>query len=139
MPIVAEQYPFVAGVDTHARTHTLAVIETGSGREIGAATFPATAAGNARAAAWLSRRGGDPNGVLVLMEGTGSFGAKLREHLVSHQFRVVEATTPNRAQRRSKGKSDPLDAARGQSGVATAGRPPHRTEGGRAHLRLARP
>jgi len=78
MPIVAEQYRFVAGVDTHARRHSLAIIETASGRQVDAADFPATAAGYACAGSWLMRRGGDPRGVLVSMEGTGSFGAKLR-------------------------------------------------------------
>lgn len=110
MSIVAEQYRFVAGVDTHARTHTLAVIEAGSGREVDAATFPSTATGNARAATWLTRRSGDASNLLVVMEGTGSYGAKLCQHLTTRTFRVIEAPTPSRVRRRSKGKSDPLDA-----------------------------
>lgn len=112
MSIVAEQYRFVTGVDTHARTHTLAILDTRSGRQVDAATFPATPAGYSRAANWLTRRSGDPDSVLVAMEGTGSYGAKLREHLVTRAFRVVEAPSPSRALRRSKGKSDELDALR---------------------------
>lgn len=112
MPIVAEEYRFVAGVDTHARRHSLAIIEAASGRQVDAADFPATATGYARAANWLTRRCADPSRVLVSMEGTGSFGAKLRDHLTSRQFRVVEAPSPGRALRRRKGKSDHLDALR---------------------------
>jgi transposase len=112
MPIVAEQYRFVAGVDTHARTHTLAVIDSSSGRQVDAATFPATAAGSARATSWLTRRSSDPSTVLVSMEGTGSYGAKLREYLAARAFRVVEAPSPSRTLHRRKGKSDQLDANR---------------------------
>lgn len=53
MPIVAEQYRFVAGVDAHARTHTLAMLDASSSRQIAAATFPATVTGVARAVSWL--------------------------------------------------------------------------------------
>jgi len=117
MPIVAEQYRFVTGVDTHARTHSLALVDTTSGRQVDAADFPATAAGYARATNWLTRRSGDPIAVLVSMEGTGSYGAKLREHLTTRAFRVVEAPSPSRALRRRKGKSDQLDALRAAQAV----------------------
>lgn len=61
---------------------------------------------------WLTRRSGDAGALLVAMEGAGSYGAKLREQLAVHALRMVEAHTPSRAQRRSRGKSDPLDAVR---------------------------
>lgn len=51
------------------------------------------------------------------MEGTGSFGAKLREHLTRCKFRVVEAPSPGRALRRRKGKSDQLHALRAAHAV----------------------
>lgn len=89
-----EQYWFVAGVDTHARTHTLAVIDSSSGRQVDTATFPAPAAGSASAAIWLTRRNGGPSAVTVSMEGTGSYGAKLRKNLVALSFRVVESAQP---------------------------------------------
>ena len=41
-PIVSEQYQFVVGVDTHALTHTLAVLTAASGSVIGTDTFPTT-------------------------------------------------------------------------------------------------
>lgn len=110
MPIVADSYRFVTGVDTHARTHTLVILDTALKGQVDAATFPATAAGCARAAAWLTRRTNDPSGVLVAMEGTNSYGAKLRQHLTTSGYRVVEAPAPSRSRRRLKGKSDRLDA-----------------------------
>lgn len=48
--IVAEHFGFVVGrIDTHAKTHTLAVINTASGGEIANETFPATTSGGNRA------------------------------------------------------------------------------------------
>lgn len=112
MAIVADRYRYVAGVDTHARTHTLAIVEARTGRELDTRTFPSTAAGHARAALWLRRRCGAVASVLVSMEGTNSFGATLRAILSDSGYRVVEAPKPARSLRRSKGKSDQLDAAR---------------------------
>lgn len=39
--IVAEHFGFVVGIDTHAKTHALAIINTPSGGEIANETFPA--------------------------------------------------------------------------------------------------
>ena len=54
MTIVTHAYPFVIGVDTHARTHTLAVL-TAAGEELACEQFPTTATGIARAIAWAGR------------------------------------------------------------------------------------
>lgn len=78
--IVAEHFAFVVGIDTHAKTHTLAIINTASGGEIANETFPATSTGGNRALSWILRRTGmSPEQVLLSMEGTGSYGAKLRQ------------------------------------------------------------
>ena len=37
MTVVAEQYTYVVGADTHARTHTYAVVEAATGRPTGQA------------------------------------------------------------------------------------------------------
>lgn len=77
--IVAEYFGFVVGIDTHAKTHTLAIIDTASGGEIANETFPATATGGNRALSWILRRtSASPKQVLLSMEGKGSYGAKLR-------------------------------------------------------------
>ena len=49
MAIVAKTYRFVIGVDTHAKTHTLAVLETATRSTVDTARFPTHPAGLARA------------------------------------------------------------------------------------------
>ena len=56
MTIVAHAHPFVIGVDTHARTHTLAVLVAATGELVATEQFPATDAGMDRAVAWAARR-----------------------------------------------------------------------------------
>ncbi len=47
MSTVAHFYPFVIGVDTHARTHTYAVLAA-NGAHLGTEAFPNTHAGRTR-------------------------------------------------------------------------------------------
>jgi transposase len=103
----------VVGVDTHAATHTFAVLEALTGAVVDQATFPTTAAGLERALNWLRRRtiatsGGDLDSVLIAIEGAGSYGAQLASLLTDAGLRVVEAPTPTRS--RGRGKDDDLDA-----------------------------
>jgi transposase len=44
------------------------------------------------------------------VEGTGSYGAGLARFLATHGQRVLEVNRPDRATRRRRGKSDPVDA-----------------------------
>jgi transposase len=110
--IVAEQYGHVIGVDTHARTHTYAILDAGTGRTADSATFPTTGAGLSRAVAWFRRR--TTGKVLVAIEGTGSYGANLARTLQAEGIAVCDVRPPKRASRAGKGKSDEIDA------VATA-------------------
>ncbi len=106
---VADFYRYVVGVDTHAATHSYAIVSAPNGALIDQATFPTTPAGLRRARDWISRRtGGDLDGVLVAAEGTGSYGAVLGDVLEEAGYRVVEAPTPRRE--RGRGKTDTLDA-----------------------------
>lgn len=109
LPItVADIYKYVVGVDTHAATHSYAVIAT-SGALLGQGTFPTTPAGLRRARDWIGRRTeGDLDAVLIAAEGTGSYGAVLGNVLEEAGYRVVEAPTPRRE--RGRGKTDVLDA-----------------------------
>jgi hypothetical protein len=43
--IVADRYRYVVGVDTHAATHSYAIVAAPNGAPIDQATFPTTAAG----------------------------------------------------------------------------------------------
>ncbi len=51
MAIVAEQYAFVIGVDTHAATHSLALVSAATGGVVDQAVFPNSPAGCDRALA----------------------------------------------------------------------------------------
>jgi transposase len=120
--IVAEHFGFVVGIDTHAKTHTLAIIDTASGGEIANETFPATTTGGNRALSWILRRTeASPEQVLLSMEGTGSYGAKLRQQASDAGFKVTEAPVPNQRLGRYQGKSDAIDATR--AAQATLGIP----------------
>jgi len=107
--IVADVYRYVVGVDTHAATHSYAIVAAANGAVIDQATFPTTAAGLRRARDWIGRRTeGDLDGVLVAAEGTGSYGAVLGDVLEQAGYRIVEAPTPRRE--RGRGKTDTSDA-----------------------------
>ncbi|QOK24265.1 IS110 family transposase [Janibacter indicus] len=105
---VAETYRYVVGVDTHAATHSYAVVDD-RGALLDQATFPTSPAGLRRARDWIGRRTqGDLDSVLIAAEGTGSYGAVLSDVLSDAGYRVVEAPTPRRE--RGRGKTDALDA-----------------------------
>ena len=103
----------VGGVDTHADTHTVAVVDQ-VGRRLGCAVFPASRAGYRALTGWLAGHG---EIYAVGVEGTGSYGAGLTRWLTAHQVRVVEVNRPNRAERRRRGKSDPVDAEHAAAAV----------------------
>lgn len=108
MTIVAEEYDHVMGVDTHARTHTYAIVDTSTGACTATQSFPTTAAGIGRAIAWMTRT---TNGnVLAAVEGTSSYGAGLTRALKTAGIPVAEVKPPHRQARAGVGKSDPIDA-----------------------------
>jgi transposase len=94
------------GVDTHAEVH-VAVATDSFGRRLDATSVPTTRAGYAELLGWARGLGQvEAWGI----EGTGSFGAGLTRFLHRHGQVVVEVNRPDRAARRRRGKSDPLDA-----------------------------
>ncbi|MCX5287056.1 MULTISPECIES: IS110 family transposase [unclassified Streptomyces] len=109
--IVAHAHSFVIGVDTHAKTHTYAVLAA-NGEHLGTQAFPNTHAGRARAINWAGRRTGGDLGVLWVIEGAGSYGAQIARQTARAGYQVVEAARMGRAGRRGIGKSDPIDARR---------------------------
>jgi transposase len=96
----------VLGIDTHKHTH-VAVILDGVGRHQASLQVPATNDGAAALLAW-SRQHGTP--LTAGVEGTGSYGYQLTRALQTAGLTVVEVNRPDRANRRRKGKSDPIDA-----------------------------
>jgi transposase len=94
------------GVDTHKDTHVAAARDQ-LGRRLGITMASATGAGYAQLLAWAHALG-DVQAWGV--EGTGSYGAGLARFLAAHGQRVWEVNRPDRAARRRRGKSDPVDA-----------------------------
>lgn len=140
MTIVANAYAYVIGADTHAKTHTLAVVEARTGARIDTQMFPTTPAGLSRAVAWIGRRTSGLADVLVAIEGIGSYGAGLARFCQDAGLRVVESFPTPARERRSRGKSDEIDAeliARSVLSVDTEQlRDPRQDTGIRAALRV---
>jgi hypothetical protein len=74
MAIIAEEFEFVVGVDTHARTHTFTAVHASTGAVVDTAAFPATSPGMDRAITWIRRRTGGRTD-FAAVEGTSSYGA----------------------------------------------------------------
>lgn len=110
MTIVAHSRPFVIGVDTHAKSHTYAVIDATNGQLLGCQQFPTTAKGMARAIAWAGRLSSGEATTLWSIECTATYGAKLARAVTEAGYEVVEAPRISTKARRGIGKSDPLDA-----------------------------
>jgi transposase len=96
----------IGGVDTHGHTHQAAVIDS-AGRILGGAEFGACAEGYRELLAWLRDHGTIRS---VGVEGTGSYGAGLCRHLLAQGVKVIDVDRPDRKTRRTRGKSDPIDA-----------------------------
>jgi transposase len=109
-PTVADTYQLLIGVDTHAASHTFAIIDATTGALADHREFPTSPAGLSRAQDWITRRT-DARSVLVLIDGAGSYGAVLAEQLVTAGVDIAEAPDVPAQIRRASGKSDIIDAA----------------------------
>jgi transposase len=140
MSIVAHTHPFVIGVDAHARTHSLAILACPTGEVIDEEQFPATAAGLQRAIAWVGRRTDGDLDTLWVVEGVGTYGARLARAAADAGYLVPEAARMNARANRGVGKSDPLDARRIAQAVlpleVTQLRRPRADDGVRAAVRV---
>ena len=95
-----------AGIDTHADTHHIAVIDA-HGRAVDDVRVEATARGYREVLSFLARWAGV---VRVGVECTGSYGAGITRALTEAGYDVREVNRPNRFDRRARGKTDVLDA-----------------------------
>ena len=105
------EYAFVIGVDTHAATHSLALVTAATGGVVDQAVFPTTSRGLDRVTSWITHRIGDSS-ALAVIEGVGSYGAGLVERVGDAGLVVAEPSAMPAAQRRGVGKTDALDAVR---------------------------
>lgn len=103
-PLQATQV--IGGVDTHADTIHVAAIDD-LGRELDDREFPTTPDGYRDAITFLIRRG---TLSVIGIEGTSSYGAGITRAARTAGIEVREVTRPDRALRRMRGKSDPIDA-----------------------------
>ena len=96
----------VGGVDTHKDLHIAAVVDE-QDHVLGTHCFPATRLGYRQMLQWMQSFG-----VLrrVGVESTGTYGAGLLRHLQAAGAEVLEVTTPDKHDRRRRGKDDDLDA-----------------------------
>lgn len=101
-----KQIEVYGGIDTHADTHHVAVVDA-AGRRLADVQVPATAAGYQAAVRFL---GSWPALVSVGIEGTGSYGAAVTRAVRDEGIEVFEVNQPNRFDRRLRGKTDVFDA-----------------------------
>lgn len=110
----------VVGIDTHKFVHVAALLD-GLGRVLNTLTFAATDQGTTEMLAWCNAQGAP---VSAGIEGTGSYGYQLTKRVQAAGITVYEVNRPDRANRRRRGKSDPVDAEAAAravlSGQATA-------------------
>lgn len=109
MSTVAETYDLLVAVDTHAATHTFALVEAATGAVLDIREFPTSPSGLSRALGWVRRRT-DTRSCLVLVDGAGSYGAVLVGHLATAGFALAEAPDVPASVRRAVGKTDRVDA-----------------------------
>src|SRR5215211_4853595 len=96
----------VGGVDTHKDLHVAAVVDE-QDRVRGSRCFATTRQGYRHMLAWM-RSFGDVQRIGI--ESTGSYGAGLLRFMQGSGIEVLEVTTPDKHDRRRRGKNDDLDA-----------------------------
>src|SRR5215212_7229880 len=99
--------PFVVGgVDTHKDLHVAAVVDERDGA-LGSRCFATTRHGYKQMLAWMRSFGPVRR---VGVEATGTYGAGLLRSLQKAGVEVLEVTTPDKGDRRKRGKNDDIDA-----------------------------
>jgi transposase len=102
----------VVGADVHKRTHTFVAVDQ-VGRELGTKTFEATTDGHQAAVMWARERFGP--GLRWAVEDCRHLSARLERDLLGAGQAVVRVPPKMMAEQRrtarTRGKSDPIDAA----------------------------
>lgn len=102
----------VVGTDVHKRTHTFVAVDQ-AGRELGHKTFDADSTGHRKAVAWARERFGTE--LVWAIEDCRHLSARLERDLLTAGQSVVRVPPKMMAEQRriarTRGKSDPIDAA----------------------------
>ncbi len=102
----AQERRIVGGVDTHKDLHVAAIVDE-QDRVLGTNSFITTRQRYRQMLAWMrSFRQLQRIGI----ESTGSYGAGLLRFMQQAGLAVLEVTTPDKQDRRRRGKNDDLDA-----------------------------
>ena len=121
------------GVDTHKDSHYAVALDR-LGQLLGELVVEVSAAGYRELERWAAGLAADGQELVFGIEGTGSYGAGLCEHLQHVGHSVVEVERPRRRDRRA-GKSDRIDAlAAAKKVLAGDGLSTPRSGGARAAL-----
>ena len=96
----------VGGVDTHKDLHVAAVVDNYD-RVLDTRSFAATRQGYRQMLGWMRSFGQLQR---IGIESTGSYGAGLLRFMQAAGVEVLEITTPDRQDRRRRGKNDDIDA-----------------------------
>jgi transposase len=96
----------VGGVDTHKDLHVACVVDD-QDHVLGCQSFATTRQGYRQMLQWMQSFGSLRR---VGVESTGTYGAGLLRHLQAVGIEVLEVTTPDKHDRRRRGKDDNLDA-----------------------------
>lgn len=103
-----EEAMIAVGVDTHKGSHFAVALDR-LGQLLGELVIEVSAAGYRELERWAAGLAADGQQLVFGIEGTGSWGAGLCEHLQRAGCSVVEVERPRRRDRRV-GKSDRIDA-----------------------------
>ena len=106
MAVTEGKRRFVGGVDTHKDLHVAAVVDE-QDRVMETRSFATTRQGYRQMLAWM-RAFGELQRIGI--ESTGSYGAGLLRFMQQAGITVLEVTTPDKQDRRRRGKNDDLDA-----------------------------
>src|ERR1700675_4501580 len=106
MAVIEGTRRIVGGVDTHKDLHVAAVVDE-QDRVMETRSFATTRQGYRQMLAWM-RSFGELQRIGI--ESTGSYGAGLLRFMQQAKVTVLEVTTPDKQDRRRRGKNDDLDA-----------------------------
>jgi len=123
----------ILGVDTHRDAHMAAALSV-MGTVLDTDEFPATAVGYRDLLQWARKLGVVGR---AGVEGTGSYGASLSRYLLAQGVDVFDVNRMDWADRRRRGKSDPLDAQNAARAVLS-GRARARAKSGDGPVQIAR-
>ncbi len=128
----------VLGIDPHKKSHTAVAVEAATGELVGELTVPATGPGHARLLAWARALAPERR---FAVEDCRHVSGRLERFLVEHGEACVRVPPRLMARirrgARTRGKSDPIDAAAvARAALAEPGLPAARLAGPERELRL---